>query len=99
MATITRDPETDAAAEASLRRDLAACFRLCALHGWDDHVATHMSARLPDGTFLLNPFGLLFEEITASSLMRVDFEGMEARLRERERGAPSRTAPVFGSEG
>jgi len=75
MATLTRDPETDAQTEAALRRDLAACFRLCALHGWDDHVATHMSARLPDGTFLLNPFGLLFEEITASSLMRVDFEG------------------------
>jgi ribulose-5-phosphate 4-epimerase/fuculose-1-phosphate aldolase len=75
MATLTRDPETDAATEAALRRDLAAAFRLCALHGWDDHIATHMSARLPDGTFLLNPFGLLFEEITASSLMRVDLEG------------------------
>lgn len=75
MATLTREPEADAAIEATLRRDLAACFRLCALKGWDDHIATHMSARLPDGSFLLNPFGLLFEEITASSLMRVDFEG------------------------
>lgn len=75
MATMIRDPEADAAAETALRRDLAAAFRLCALHGWDDHVATHMSARLPDGTFLLNPFGLLFEEVTASNLMRVDFEG------------------------
>jgi ribulose-5-phosphate 4-epimerase/fuculose-1-phosphate aldolase len=75
MATMTRDPATDAASEATLRRDLAACFRLCALNGWDDHIATHMSARLPDGTFLLNSFGLLFEEITASSLMRVDFNG------------------------
>ncbi len=75
MATMTREPETDQAAEATIRRDLAAAFRLCALNGWDDHIATHMSARLPDGTFLLNPFGLLFEEITASSLMRVDFEG------------------------
>lgn len=75
MATLTRDPEADAATEAMLRRDLAAAFRLCALRGWDDHIATHMSVRLPDGTFLLNPFGLLFEEITASNLMRVDFEG------------------------
>ena len=75
MATMTRDPQADTATEAALRRDLAACFRLCAQRGWDDHIATHMSARLPDGTFLLNPFGLLFEEITASSLMCVDFEG------------------------
>jgi ribulose-5-phosphate 4-epimerase/fuculose-1-phosphate aldolase len=75
MATLTREPETAEHTEATLRRDLAACFRLCALHGWDDHIATHMSVRLPDGGFLLNPFGLLFEEITASSLMRVDFEG------------------------
>jgi ribulose-5-phosphate 4-epimerase/fuculose-1-phosphate aldolase len=61
--------------EAAIRRDLAAAYRLIALFGWDDHVATHLSARLPDGTFLLNPFGLMFEEITASSLIRVDQEG------------------------
>lgn len=61
--------------EAEIRRDLAAAYRLVALFGWDDHVATHLSARLPDGTFLLNPFGLMFEEITASSLMRVDMAG------------------------
>jgi ribulose-5-phosphate 4-epimerase/fuculose-1-phosphate aldolase len=68
-------PNMSADIEATLRRDLAAAFRLCALNGWDDHIATHMSARLPDGTFLLNPFGMLFEEITASSLMRVDMDG------------------------
>jgi ribulose-5-phosphate 4-epimerase/fuculose-1-phosphate aldolase len=61
--------------EKQLRRELAAAYRLVALFGWDDHVATHLSARLPDGTFLLNPFGLLFEEITASSLIRVDMAG------------------------
>ncbi|MDE2403923.1 MAG: class II aldolase/adducin family protein [Sphingomonadales bacterium] len=61
--------------EAVLRRELAAAFRLAALNGWDDHVATHMSARLPDGTYLMNPFGLLFEEITASALVRVDANG------------------------
>lgn len=66
------DPVT---AERQARRDLAAAFRLAAHFGWDDGIATHMSARLPDGTFLLNPFGLLFEEITASSLMRMDLAG------------------------
>jgi ribulose-5-phosphate 4-epimerase/fuculose-1-phosphate aldolase len=68
------DPDF-AAAERTARRDLAAAFRLAAHYGWDDHVATHMSARLPDSSFLLNPFGLLFEEITASSLMRMDLHG------------------------
>ena len=62
-------------AECRIRHELAAAFRLAALFGWDDHVATHMSARLPDGSFLMNPFGLMFEEITASSLMRMDLEG------------------------
>lgn len=61
--------------ERKTRRELAAAFRLAAHFGWDDGIATHMSARLPDGTFLLNPFGLLFEEITASSLMRMDLDG------------------------
>ena len=75
MATMTAPSDTFAATEARLRRDLAAAFRLCALNGWDDHIATHMSARLPDGTFLLNAFGLLFEEVTASNLTRVDFDG------------------------
>jgi ribulose-5-phosphate 4-epimerase/fuculose-1-phosphate aldolase len=64
-----------APSERELRRELAAAYRLIALFGWDDHVATHLSARLPDGTFLLNPFRLMFDEITASSLMRVDMEG------------------------
>lgn len=63
------------AAVRTARRDLAAVYRLVALFGWDDHVATHISARLPDGTFLLNPFGLMFDEITASNLLRVDMDG------------------------
>jgi len=58
-----------------MRYELAAAFRLVALFGWDDHIATHLSMRLPDGTFLLNPFGLMFDEITASSLMRMDLDG------------------------
>ena len=61
--------------ERNARRELAAAYRLAALFGWDDHIATHMSARLPDGTFLLNPFGLMFDEITSSNLMRIDMDG------------------------
>ena len=76
MATRTAEPPLDSALiEQKARRELAAAFRLAAHFGWDDGIATHMSARLPDDTFLLNPFGLLFEEITASSLMRMDLAG------------------------
>ena len=64
-------------AEWQLRCDLAACYRLVALHGWSDLVFTHISVRLPgEGhRFLINPYGLLFEEITASSLVAVDQDG------------------------
>ncbi len=61
--------------ERKARVELAAAFRLAAHFGWDDTLATHMSARLPDGTFLMNPFGLMFDEITASQLMRMDLDG------------------------
>ncbi|SPE34567.1 conserved hypothetical protein [Burkholderiales bacterium] len=65
------------AEEWQLRCDLAAAYRLVALHGWSDLVFTHISVRLPgpDRHFLINPYGMLFEEITASSLIRVDQEG------------------------
>jgi ribulose-5-phosphate 4-epimerase/fuculose-1-phosphate aldolase len=65
------------AEEWALRCDLAACYRLAALYGWTDLVFTHISARLPgpDHHFLINPYGLLFEEVTASSLIRVDQSG------------------------
>ena len=64
--------------EWALRCDLAACYRLVALHGWSDLVFTHISAKLPlsltggDHQFLINPYGLMFDEITASSLVKVD---------------------------
>jgi ribulose-5-phosphate 4-epimerase/fuculose-1-phosphate aldolase len=63
--------------EQQLRVDLAACYRLIALHRWDDLVFTHISARVPgpEHHFLINPYGMLFEEITASSLVKVDAEG------------------------
>ncbi|PZE14611.1 class II aldolase [Pseudomonas sp. 57B-090624] len=64
------------AAEWQTRVDLAACYRLIALYGWDDLIFTHISAKVP-GTedFLINPYGLMFHEITASSLVKVDLAG------------------------
>jgi ribulose-5-phosphate 4-epimerase/fuculose-1-phosphate aldolase len=60
--------------EWQLRVDLAACYRLVAMHGWSDLVFTHISARIPgpEHHFLINPYGLMFDEITASSLVKVD---------------------------
>ena len=60
--------------EWQLRVDLAACYRLVALYGWSDLVFTHISAlvRGPEHHFLINPYGLMFDEITASSLVKVD---------------------------
>ena len=65
------------AEEWQARVDLAALYRLVAMHGWDDLIYTHISARIPgpDHHFLINPYGLLFEEITASSLVKVDLDG------------------------
>lgn len=63
--------------EWETRVNLAACYRLIAMHGWDDLIFTHISARVPgpDEHFLINAYGLLFEEMTASSLVKVDLDG------------------------
>ncbi|NNF16295.1 MAG: class II aldolase/adducin family protein [Gammaproteobacteria bacterium] len=63
--------------EWNTRVDLAACYRLIAAHGWDDLIFTHVSARVPgpDEHFLINAYGMLFEEMTASSLVKVDLQG------------------------
>jgi ribulose-5-phosphate 4-epimerase/fuculose-1-phosphate aldolase len=63
--------------EWQTRVSLAACYRLVAMNGWDDLVFTHMSARVPGATgeYLLNPMGLLFDEVTASSLVKVAADG------------------------
>jgi ribulose-5-phosphate 4-epimerase/fuculose-1-phosphate aldolase len=63
--------------EWDARVNLAAAYRLVALYGWDDLVFTHISARVPgsDHHFLINPYGWMFEEINASSLVKVDLEG------------------------
>jgi ribulose-5-phosphate 4-epimerase/fuculose-1-phosphate aldolase len=75
MSTAVRDQVSDE--EWELRVDLAACYRMIALYGWDDLVFTHISARVPgpEEHFLLNAYGLLFEEMTASSLIKVDLSG------------------------
>lgn len=65
------------AEEWQARVDLAAAYRLVAHYGWDDLVFTHISARVPgpEHHFLVNPYGMLFEEISASSLVKVDLAG------------------------
>src|SRR4029450_9841400 len=70
-----RDRVSDA--EWRQRVALAACYRLIAMYGWDDLVFTHVSARVPgpEHHFLINPYGMLFEEITASSLVKIDLAG------------------------
>jgi ribulose-5-phosphate 4-epimerase/fuculose-1-phosphate aldolase len=64
-------------AEWKARVDLAALYRLVALHGWDDMIFTHISARIPgpEHHFLINPYGMFFDEITASSLVKIDLDG------------------------
>jgi len=75
MTSSIRDLVSDE--EWQLRVDLAACYRIIAMHGWDDLVFTHVSARIPgpDEHFLINAYGMLFEEMTASSLVKVDVQG------------------------
>src|SRR5437764_14567828 len=65
------------AAEWKVRVDLAACYRLIAHYHWDDLIFTHVSARVPGPQhhFLINPYGMFFDEITASSLVKVDPDG------------------------
>ena len=63
--------------EWNARVDLAAAYRLVALYGWDDLIFTHLSVRVPgpEHHFLINPYNLMFEEITASTLVKIDVEG------------------------
>ena len=63
--------------EWAIRVDLAAAYRLVAYYGWDDLIFTHLSARIPgpEHHFLLNPYQLMFDEVTASSLVKVDVHG------------------------
>ncbi len=81
MATQLKTP-TDVRSQVSeeewaIRVDLAAAYRLVAMYGWDDLIFTHLSARVPgpEHHFLINPYNLMFEEITASSLVKIDTDG------------------------
>lgn len=69
--------ESVSEAEWQVRVDLAAAYRLVAYYGWDDLIFTHISARVPgpEHHFLLNPYGMMFEEVTASSLVKIDLVG------------------------
>ena len=86
MATVMNDNasgnDSDVRAQVSdeewaVRVDLAAAYRLVAHYGWDDLIFTHLSARVPgpEHHFLINPYDMMFEEITASSLVKIDVEG------------------------
>jgi ribulose-5-phosphate 4-epimerase/fuculose-1-phosphate aldolase len=76
-ANISNRPGHISAEEWKVRVDLAACYRLLAHFGWDDLILTHNSARVPGTTdqILINPMGLMFNEITASNLLKVDLDG------------------------
>ncbi|MBT9386085.1 class II aldolase/adducin family protein [Pseudooceanicola sp. CBS1P-1] len=76
--------------EQQTREDLAACYRLAALHRFTDLIYTHITARIPgqEGHFLINPYGWRWEEITASSLVRIDTEGRKLD------GSPHRVNPA-----
>ena len=69
--------------EWKLRVNLAACYRLVAMYGWSDLIFTHISAKVPESVsgkdhhFLINPYGLMFDEITASSLLKIDLQGKQ----------------------
>ncbi|MBI0474159.1 class II aldolase/adducin family protein [Sphingomonas sp. MA1305] len=79
MATAALSAPNDhmAPGEWEARVDLAAAYRLVALYGWDDLIFTHLSARVPgpEHHFLINPYDMMFEEITASSLVKIDVNG------------------------
>ena len=82
--TISRLEGKVSAEEWRIRKNLAATYRLCAMHAWTDLVFTHISARLPDEAndkgemehrFLINPYGVMFDEMTASALVKIDCDG------------------------
>ena len=85
--TVTAMPSTHISeAEWQTRLDLAACYRLVDLFGWSDLVNTRITARVSGehDHFLINPYGLLFDEITASSLVKIDAEGNKVEASESE---------------
>jgi ribulose-5-phosphate 4-epimerase/fuculose-1-phosphate aldolase len=84
--TVMAIPARMAVEEWRTRCDLAACYRLVDLFGWSDLINTRITARVPGGDdhFLINPYGLLFDEVTASSLVKIDAEGRKVEASESE---------------
>jgi ribulose-5-phosphate 4-epimerase/fuculose-1-phosphate aldolase len=85
-ANLTSRPRHIGPEEWAVRVDLAACYRLIMHFGWDDLILTHNSARVPGTTnqFLINPMGLMFDEITASNLIKIDVDGNQVEPSEYE---------------
>ena len=77
MATQLKAEVAISEAERSARQELAACYRIFALMGWDELIFNHITVKISgeDGAFLINPYGLHFSEITASSLVKIDIDG------------------------
>ena len=63
--------------EWGARQELAACYRIFAMMGWDEAIFNHITVKVPgeDGAFLINPYGLHFSEVKASNLVKIDIEG------------------------
>lgn len=78
--------EQVSAEEWQVRVNLAACYNIVAQYGWDDLIFTHISARVPgpEHHFLINPYGMMFEEVSASSLVKVDLQGNKVMASEYE---------------
>ncbi len=77
MATKIQSPAQYSEAEWAARQQLAACYRIFAMMGWDEMIYNHITVKLSDqeGAFLINPYGMHFSEITASSLIKIDIDG------------------------
>jgi ribulose-5-phosphate 4-epimerase/fuculose-1-phosphate aldolase len=88
MTDVAKQAVADSAEELRLRRELAAVYRLIAHFRMTDLIFTHISLRLPgpDHHFLINPYGLLFEEITASTLVKIDLDGGQGHAIRRQPG-------------
>jgi ribulose-5-phosphate 4-epimerase/fuculose-1-phosphate aldolase len=77
MATQLKQNSRYSEAEWAARQELAACYRIFAMLGWDEMIFNHITVKLPDedGSYLINPYGLHFSEVTASTLIKIDSEG------------------------
>ncbi len=77
MATQLKSNSKYSEAEWAARQELAACYRIFSMFGWDELVFNHITVKVPDeeGAFLINPYGMHFGEVTASSLIKIDIDG------------------------